>query len=97
MEILPVAVGDALTREEGQVVRLGDRDEEESESEEEEEELFFSDSSSMGPELTASQAKGSKYTLRELTRFLNETKGKKVHLEAFFLIQESLLDQYNML
>ena len=70
MEILPVAVGDALTREEGQVVRLGD--EEESESEEEDEELFFSDSSSMGPELAASQAEGSKYTLRELTRFLNE-------------------------
>jgi 3-methyladenine DNA glycosylase AlkC len=29
----------------------------------------------MGPELTASQAEASKYTLRELTRFLNETKG----------------------
>ncbi|CDQ66157.1 unnamed protein product [Oncorhynchus mykiss] len=82
MDILPVAVGDALTREEGQVVRLGD--EEESESEEEDEELFFSDSSSIGPELTASQPEGSKYTLRELPRFLNETKGKKVNLEAFF-------------
>jgi hypothetical protein len=34
MEILPVAVGDALTREEGQVVRVEDRDEEESKSEE---------------------------------------------------------------
>ena len=53
MEILHVAVGDALTREKGQVVRVGDRDEEESESEEEDEELFFSDSSSMGPVLTA--------------------------------------------
>ena len=52
----PVAVGDALTREEGQVVRMGDEDEEESESEEEDEELFFSDYSSMGPELTTSQA-----------------------------------------
>ena len=40
----------------------------------------------MGPELTASQAEGSKYTLRELTRFLNETNGKKVNLEAFFSV-----------
>ena len=64
---------------------MGDGDEEESESEEEDdEEAFFSDSSSMGPELTASQAEGSKYTLRELTRFLNETKGEKVNLEPFF-------------
>ena len=84
MEMLPVAVGEALTREKGQVVRVGDREEEESESEEEDEEVFFSDSSSIGPELTASQPEGSKYTLRELTRFLNETKGKKVNLEAFF-------------
>ena len=84
MEMLPVAVGEALNREKGQVVRVGDREEEESESEEEDEELFFSDSSSIGPELTASQPEGSKYTLRELTRFLNETKGKKVNLETFF-------------
>ncbi|XP_055772057.1 liprin-alpha-1-like, partial [Salvelinus fontinalis] len=33
--------------------------------------------------MTASQPEGSKYTLIELTRFLNETKGKKVNLEEF--------------
>lgn len=80
---MPGIGGEALTREEGQVVRMGDGDEE-SEYEEEDDEVFLSDSSSMGPELTASQAEGPKYTLRELTRFLNETKGKKVNLETFF-------------
>jgi hypothetical protein len=40
----------------------GDEEESESEEEDEDEELFFSYSSSMGPELTASQAEGSKYT-----------------------------------
>jgi hypothetical protein len=61
---------------------MGDGNEEEGESEEEsDEDAFFSDSSSMGSELTEE----SKYPVRELSRFLNEAKRKKVNLEAFVL------------
>lgn len=58
----------------------GDEEKEGESEEKDDEEAFFSDSSSVGPELTASQAEGSKYTVRELSRSLNETKGKKVNL-----------------
>ncbi|XP_070296577.1 myc box-dependent-interacting protein 1, partial [Salvelinus sp. IW2-2015] len=87
--------GQDRTREKGHVARIGDGDEEEEgESEEEDdEEAFFSDSSSMGPELTVSQAEGSKYTVGELSRVLNKTKGKKKDTDVLWTdLHQKLVD-----
>ena len=69
---------------------MADRDDEESESEEADEELFYSDSTSMGPELPASQEEGAKYMVCELTRILKKTRMEKVNPESFFMIRGSL-------